>query len=92
MTLFLPPYPNINHSHTNIIVVSTYIPHFRPAVCLFYLILRALDTIEDDMTIPNDVKISILKSFHTYLYDSHWRYMDSKERDRAVLEDFPQVS
>ncbi|KAJ5979986.1 hypothetical protein N7481_007284 [Penicillium waksmanii] len=32
-------------------------------VCVFYLILRGLDTIEDDTSIPLDVKQSLLRSF-----------------------------
>ena len=47
---------------------------------------------EDDMTIPDDVKVPLLKEFHTYLYDPEWKFMDSKEKDKAVLEEFPKVS
>lgn len=58
---------------------------------MFYLILRALDTIEDDMLIPNETKVQLLKLFHNNLYDSDWKYMDSHEKDKAVLEEFPKV-
>ncbi|XP_003386611.1 PREDICTED: squalene synthase-like [Amphimedon queenslandica] len=64
----------------------------RPAVCIFYLVLRALDTIEDDMTIPPDTKIVLLKAFHTYLYDPKWNFTQSQEKDKAVLEEFPKIS
>ncbi|XP_041361513.1 squalene synthase-like isoform X2 [Gigantopelta aegis] len=64
----------------------------RNAVCIFYLVLRALDTVEDDMTIPNDVKIPMLESFHKNLKDPNWRFLDSKEKDKIVLEDFPTIS
>merc|ERR1712004_478517 len=64
----------------------------RDAVCIFYLVLRALDTVEDDMTIANDEKIPMLKAFHTYLQDADWTYTRSQEKDRAVLELFPQIS
>jgi len=60
-------------------------------VCIFYLVLRALDTVEDDMSIPTDVKTTILTNFHTYLLDPDWKYMDSTDNDRIVLEDFPVV-
>ena len=53
--------------------------------------LRALDTVEDDMTIPNDEKIPMLRQFHTYLQDPEWKYIKSQEKDRRVLEDFPVV-
>ena len=61
-------------------------------MCIFYLVLRALDTVEDDMTIPTDTKIPMLKDFHTYLQQPDWNYTESKEKDKAVLEKFPAVS
>ena len=44
------------------------------------------------MTIPNDVKIPMLKNFFKNLQDRQWRFTESKEKDRVVLEDFPTVS
>jgi len=64
----------------------------RDAVCIFYLVLRALDTVEDDVSIPADVKSTMLQNFHSYLLDPNWKYMDSTEKDKVVLEDFPVVS
>jgi farnesyl-diphosphate farnesyltransferase len=64
---------------------------FRDAACIFYLVLRALDTVEDDMTIPLDVKVPMLKTFYKNLQDPEWRFMDSNEKDKIVLEQFPQV-
>ncbi|KAI6656690.1 Squalene synthase [Oopsacas minuta] len=64
----------------------------RPAVCIFYLVLRALDTIEDDMNIPIDDKVTMLSNFYTYLQIPDWRYKESTEKDRIVLEDFPTIS
>lgn len=64
----------------------------RNAVCIFYLVLRALDTVEDDMTIPKSIKIPMLKEFYTHLQDPLWCYMESKEKDSIVLEDFPSIT
>ena len=61
-------------------------------MCVFYLVLRALDTIEDDMTIPVEKKVVLLREFHTHLYEPEWRYMNSQEKDKAVLEEFPTVT
>lgn len=41
----------------------------RDPVCIFYLVLRALDTVEDDMAIPVADKLPILLSFHEKIYD-----------------------
>ena len=53
--------------------------------------LRALDTVEDDMTIPREEKVELLQQFHTNLYKSDWNYTESNEKDKAVLEEFPKV-
>ncbi|XP_067388283.1 squalene synthase-like isoform X1 [Emydura macquarii macquarii] len=64
----------------------------RHAVCIFYLVLRALDTVEDDMTIALQTKIPLLRDFHSYLYQPEWRYMESTDKYKQVLEDFPTIS
>ena len=69
-----------------------FVTSFRPAICIFYLVLRALDTVEDDMNIPVEKKTAMLKEFHKHLYEEEWRFMESSEKDKAVLEEFPKVS
>ncbi|CAL1545763.1 unnamed protein product [Lymnaea stagnalis] len=64
----------------------------RNAICIFYLVLRALDTVEDDMTIPKDIKVTMLKEFHKRLLDPEWKYMESKDQHKIVLERFPSIS
>ncbi|KAM4837299.1 squalene synthase isoform 2-T2 [Thomomys bottae] len=73
-------------------VIQALDGELRHAVCIFYLVLRALDTLEDDMTISVEKKVPLLQSFHTFLYQPEWRFMESKEKDRQVLEDFPTIS
>lgn len=73
-------------------VIEALDGEMRHAVCIFYLVLRALDTVEDDMTISVEKKIPLLHNFHSFLYEPEWRYMESKEKDRQVLEDFPTIS
>ncbi|KAK4704240.1 farnesyl-diphosphate farnesyltransferase, partial [Phenoliferia sp. Uapishka_3] len=62
-------------------------------VALFYLILRGLDTIEDDMSIPIDVKAPVLESFYLRLEEDGWNFTGSgpTEKDRALLVDFQVV-
>jgi len=63
-------------------------------VLIFYLVLRALDTIEDDMTFfaSNDEKVKVLLSFHkTALVDPKWTMTGCGEGDeRRLLEEFPK--
>lgn len=71
---------------------------------LFYLILRGLDTVEDDMTIPIEKKDKMLREFHTYLDTPGWNFTESKqpagrrvmvggpnEADRQLLVEFEVV-
>ncbi|XP_006642983.1 squalene synthase isoform X2 [Lepisosteus oculatus] len=73
-------------------VIQALDGELRHAVCIFYLVLRALDTVEDDMTIPLDKKVPLLHNFNTFLYQEDWRFTESQEKDRQVLEDFPTIS
>ncbi len=42
-------------------VVIQQLPEMlKDAVCIFYLVLRGLDSVEDDMTFPNDQKVLLL--------------------------------
>jgi farnesyl-diphosphate farnesyltransferase len=64
-------------------------------VAIFYLVLRALDTVEDDMTAfpTNAIKIQHLLHFHeTALGDPTWRMDGVGQGDeRRLLQEFPAV-
>ncbi|KAG4301891.1 hypothetical protein PCK1_001867 [Pneumocystis canis] len=64
----------------------------REAVMVFYLVLRGLDTIEDDMTLPSIRKAELLRSFHAQIpsYKSYWTELTA--RDRTLLENFDAVA
>ncbi|PWN50592.1 putative farnesyl-diphosphate farnesyltransferase [Violaceomyces palustris] len=62
-------------------------------ICLFYLVLRALDTVEDDMTIPAEKKIPLLVNFYKKLEEPGWNFKESgpDEKDRQLLVEFDKV-
>ena len=62
-------------------------------VCLFYLILRGLDTIEDDMTLDLNLKLELLRSFHEIIYKKGWNFDGNgpQEKDRILLVQFDVV-
>lgn len=49
------------------VVIQKLSPELRDAVCVFYLVLRGLDTIEDDMAVDVGVKVPLLTSFYEKL-------------------------
>ncbi|KAJ9084944.1 bifunctional farnesyl-diphosphate farnesyltransferase/squalene synthase [Entomophthora muscae] len=65
----------------------------RLPICLFYLILRGLDTIEDDMTIPTERKIKLMEDFHNSIVTKGWTFHENgpNEKDRILLEEFDVV-
>jgi len=48
-------------------VIEGLCEELRTPVCVFYLVLRALDTVEDDIHIPREMKDRHLANFHKYL-------------------------
>jgi len=67
----------------------------RESVCVFYLVLRALDTVEDDMDAFDDVNVKVaeLLAFHTHLHDASWSMSGVGQADEArLLEQFGSVT
>ncbi|KAF4989242.1 hypothetical protein FGRMN_9255 [Fusarium graminum] len=60
-------------------------------ITLFYLCLRGLDTIEDDMTLPLDKKVPLLRNFHNTMEVDGWQFHESQEKDKELLEHFDVV-
>lgn len=74
-------------------VIKELHPELRNSTMIFYLVLRALDTVEDDMTIDPLVKVPLLRSFHEKLNTKDWTFTGSgpNEKDRAVLVEFDTI-
>ena len=51
-------------------VIQTLPRGLRDPICVFYLVLRALDTVEDDMSIDLNRKVHLLTTFHERLSQS----------------------
>ena len=68
-------------------------PELRDAVALFYLILRALDTVEDDMTFAGaEEKAEILRAFHEKLYTPGWTFTRCGEGfEKTLLVEFDRI-
>ncbi|TVU44529.1 hypothetical protein EJB05_03974 [Eragrostis curvula] len=74
------------------LVIQQLGPEIRNAVCVFYLVLRGLDTVEDDIRIPVEEKLPILRQFYQHIYDRNWRYSCGTNHYRVLMENFPLVS
>ncbi|KAL9636645.1 MAG: hypothetical protein Q9164_002699 [Protoblastenia rupestris] len=74
-------------------VVKELHPELLLPVCVFYLILRGLDTIEDDTSIPLETKEPRLRDFKDYLEQDGWTFTGNRpeEKDRRLLVQFDNV-
>ncbi|KAL9244976.1 hypothetical protein vseg_018688 [Gypsophila vaccaria] len=74
------------------LVIQQLGSELRNAVCIFYLVLRALDTVEDDTSIATEVKVPILKAFHQHIYDPNWHFSCGTKHYKVLMDEFHQVS
>ncbi|KAI1384006.1 farnesyl-diphosphate farnesyltransferase [Hypoxylon trugodes] len=74
-------------------VIQELQPEMLVPIALFYLVLRGLDTIEDDMTLSNKTKEPMLREFSKYLKIDGWTFTESgpNEKDRDLLIHFDDV-
>jgi farnesyl-diphosphate farnesyltransferase len=74
-------------------VIQELNPELLLPIAVFYLILRGLDTIEDDMTIPLETKEPLLRDFQNILETDGWTFNGNgpDEKDRELLVHFDVV-
>ncbi|KAL5791035.1 hypothetical protein ACOSQ2_005923 [Xanthoceras sorbifolium] len=96
----IPPEPHWAFCYTmvykflrNALIFQQFETKIRDAVCVFYLVLRVLDTIEDDTSIPTAVKVPMLIDFYCHLNDIDWHYScGTRNLDKVVVDEFHYVS
>ncbi len=75
------------------VVIQQLSDNLKDAVCVFYLVLRALDTIEDDMKFPQEEKLKLLRNFYKKSYDESFTLENIGDQDdyRVLLEHYDKV-
>lgn len=74
------------------VVIQQLPPQLRDAVCVFYLVLRALDTVEDDMALEERVKVPLLRAFYAESREDGWS-MDCGSGDYCrLMQHYPRVA
>nr|UNT45701.1 squalene synthase 2 [Atractylodes lancea] len=74
------------------LVIQQLGTELRDAVCIFYLVLRALDTVEDDTSIDTMIKVPILMDFHRHIYDPDWHFACGTKEYKILMDQFHHVS
>jgi farnesyl-diphosphate farnesyltransferase len=74
------------------LVIMELDSELRDPVCIFYLILRALDTIEDDTSVDATLRMRLCQELYTHLQGNSYAVHDIGSADeRKLLEEFPRV-
>ncbi|ROV87329.1 hypothetical protein VSDG_09830 [Cytospora chrysosperma] len=74
-------------------VIQELNPELLMPITLFYLVLRGLDTIEDDMTLDIKKKEPLLRDFHRNMEIDGWTFTENgpNEKDRELLVHFDDI-
>lgn len=88
-------YDTLNEVSRSFAMVIQDLPiDVKDAICVFYLMLRALDTIEDDMQLDNETKETLLQNFHETCGDESFSldYVGDREVYINLLRNYPRVN
>ena len=82
-----------NVSRSFNIVIKQLDEETMKVVCIFYLVLRGLDTIEDDMSIPIEDKKQMLLNFHNDIENNDYSMeCGDKPEYRNLMKNFYKVN
>jgi farnesyl-diphosphate farnesyltransferase len=74
------------------LVIMELDSRLRDPACIFYLVLRALDTIEDDTSVDATLRMRLCRELYTHLGDPTYKLHDIGQADeRTLLEQLPKV-
>jgi len=76
------------------VVIQQLPEELRDPVCIFYLTLRALDSIEDDMSLDEHKKDYLLRHFHQICGDANLTYPNIGDTDdyRMLMQHYDKVA
>lgn len=74
------------------VVIQQLPQQLKDAICIFYLVLRALDTIEDDMSISAEKKVPELLQFHKNARQRDWLYPCGEGHYKQLMAEYPRVT
>jgi farnesyl-diphosphate farnesyltransferase len=75
------------------VVIQQLPDNLKDAVCIFYLVLRGLDSVEDDMTFDVKQKIPLLRAFESKLHIDGWNIegVGDSHDYRVLMKHFHKV-
>lgn len=76
------------------LVIQDLPDDLKDAICVFYLVLRGLDTIEDDMGLDENLKKELLEDFHNRCNDESFSLKNVGDKPEYVelMENYPKIA
>ncbi len=87
-------YAALNRVSRSFAIVIQQLPEqLKDPVCIFYLVLRGLDSVEDDMNYDASLRLPLLRNFHQKLNENGWNIKNVGDAHdyRILLENFHKV-
>lgn len=87
-------YAALNRVSRSFAVVIQQLPEkLKDPVCVFYLVLRGLDSVEDDMIFAAEKRLALLRVFHQKCYERGWNIKEVGDSAdyRVLLGNFHKV-
>ncbi|GLC35682.1 hypothetical protein PLESTB_000483400 [Pleodorina starrii] len=85
-------YGMLNDVSRSFAIVIQQLPNpLRDAICVFYLVLRGLDTVEDDMALDISFKVPQLKAFHERIYQRGFTMACGTKHYKRLMAQFDIV-
>ncbi|MCL7022652.1 hypothetical protein MKW94_020495 [Papaver nudicaule] len=60
--------------------------------CVMACVVRALDTVEDETTVPYELKVHILKNFHRHIYDRDLPISCGTKHHKVLMDQYHHTS
>ncbi|KAM3205737.1 squalene synthase 8 isoform X3 [Capsicum annuum] len=74
------------------LVIQQLPSDLRDVVCVYYLVLRALDTVEDDTSLDTEIRVPILRKIYCHFYDPEWHFSCGTMAFKVLMDQFHHVS
>ncbi|XP_051132163.1 squalene synthase 8-like [Andrographis paniculata] len=85
-------YSELNKIDGSLFAIQQFDKDIRDPLCVYAMVLRALDTIEDDSTIPAEDKVPLLQTFHHHIRNGNLHFLNGTKDYQVLLEKFHNVT
>nr|QGM12285.1 squalene synthase-like 3 [Transformation vector pV1]QGM12289.1 squalene synthase-like 3 [Transformation vector pV2-P]QGM12292.1 squalene synthase-like 3 [Transformation vector pV2-U] len=82
----------IKVSRSYVLVIQQLPEVLQDPICVNYLVLRGLDTLQDDMAIPAEKRVPLLLDYYNHIGDITWKPPCGYGQYVELIEEYPRVT